>query len=101
MDMRTRTIEVNDQTYAACNAHDPDAVAAVFADDAVTRDAGSDEVAVGRDAVLERAVRLLAAFPGLQLERQDLCFRTVAWYPSWSSMTQIWVASYVARSGRA
>lgn len=72
MDMRARTIEVNDQTYAAWNAHDADAVAAVFAEDAVTRDAGSDEAAVGRAAVRERAAQLLAAFPDLRLERQEL-----------------------------
>ena len=39
-DVRTRTLEVNDRTYAAWNAHDPDAVAAVFAEDAVLREAG-------------------------------------------------------------
>jgi steroid delta-isomerase-like uncharacterized protein len=72
MDMRARTIEVNDQTYAAWNAHDPDAVAAVFAEDAVTRDAGSADASVGRDAVRERAAHLLAAFPDLRLERLDL-----------------------------
>ena len=42
---------VNDATYAAWNAHDPDAVAAVFAEDAVIRNAGSSEVEVGRRAV--------------------------------------------------
>jgi len=30
-DLRARTLEVNDATYAAWNAHDPDAVAADFA----------------------------------------------------------------------
>ena len=63
---------VNDATYAAWNAHDADAVAAVFAEDAVIRDAGSSEVEVGRRAVRERAVRLLAAFPDLTLARVDL-----------------------------
>jgi hypothetical protein len=29
IDQRSRAIEVNDATYAAWNAHDPDAVAAV------------------------------------------------------------------------
>jgi hypothetical protein len=51
IDHRRRAFEVNDATYAAWNAHDPDAVAAVFAEDAVTRDTGSDEAAVGRQAV--------------------------------------------------
>jgi steroid delta-isomerase-like uncharacterized protein len=72
IDHRARALEVNDATYAAWNAHDPDAVAAVFAEDAVVRDAGSSAVEVGRDAVRERAVRLFAAFPDLRLERVDL-----------------------------
>jgi steroid delta-isomerase-like uncharacterized protein len=72
IDHRRRAIEVNDATYAAWNAHDPDAVAAVFAEDAVTREAGSDEVAVGKAAVRERAARLFAAFPDFRLERQAL-----------------------------
>jgi uncharacterized protein (TIGR02246 family) len=68
---RSRAVEVNDATYAAWNAHDADGVAAVFAEDAVTRDAGSAEVAVGREAVRERAERLFAAFPDLRLERVE------------------------------
>jgi steroid delta-isomerase-like uncharacterized protein len=72
IDHRARAREVNDATYAAWNAHDPDAVAAVFADDAQTRDAGSDAVATGRAAVRERAERLFAAFPDLRLERISL-----------------------------
>jgi steroid delta-isomerase-like uncharacterized protein len=72
MDMRARTLEVNDLTYAAWNAHDPEAVASVFAEDAITRDAGSAEASLGRDAVRERAANLLAAFPDLRLERQEL-----------------------------
>jgi ketosteroid isomerase-like protein len=40
---RDRAVEVNDATYAAWNAHDPDAVAAVFAEDAVVRDVGNPE----------------------------------------------------------
>jgi steroid delta-isomerase-like uncharacterized protein len=72
IDHLARAVEVNDATYVAWNAHDPDAVAAVFADDAVTRDAGSTEVAVGPGAVRERAARLFAAFPDLRLERVEL-----------------------------
>lgn len=71
-DYRARTQEVNNQTYAAWNAHDPDAVAAVFAEDAVTRDAGNPNVANGRGEVRMRAVELLTAFPDLRLERLDL-----------------------------
>ena len=72
MDYRQRTREVNDATYAAWNAHDPDAVAAVFAEDAAVRDAGSPEPVRGRAAVRERAVMLLAAFPDFHLERIEL-----------------------------
>ena len=72
IDHRARALLVNDATYAAWNAHDPDAVAAVFAEDAVIRNAGSSEVEVGRRAVRERAASLLAAFPDLTLARVDL-----------------------------
>ena len=72
IDHRARALDVNDATYAAWNAHDPDAVAAVFAEDAVIHDAGSDDVEIGRDAVRERAGRLFAAFPDLTLTRVDL-----------------------------
>jgi hypothetical protein len=50
IDHPARALEVNDATYAAWNAHDPDAVAAVFAEDAVVHDAGSDELEIGRSA---------------------------------------------------
>jgi steroid delta-isomerase-like uncharacterized protein len=72
IDHPARALEVNDATYAAWNAHDPDAVAAVFAEDAVVHDAGSDELEIGRDVVRERAARLFAAFPDLTLTRVDL-----------------------------
>jgi steroid delta-isomerase-like uncharacterized protein len=72
IDYRQRTLEVNDATYAAWNAHDADAVAAVFAPDAVVRDAGAAEAVRGRDAVRARAVMLLTAFPDFHLERIEL-----------------------------
>ncbi len=68
---RACTLEVNDGTYAAWNAHDPDAVAAVFAEDAVLREVGGQEVH-GRAAIRERAALLLAAFPDFRLERLTL-----------------------------
>ena len=68
-DVRARTLEVNDRTYAAWNAHDPDAVAAVFAEDAVLREAGRAEEVRGRAAIRARAAALLAAFPDFRLER--------------------------------
>ena len=67
-----RTLEVNDATYAAWNAHDADAVASVFAEDAVVREAGSPLEARGRAAIRERAAGLLRAFPDFRLERIEL-----------------------------
>src|SRR5690242_5125569 len=63
IDMVQRTHAVNDATYAAWNAHDAEAVAAVFADDAVLIEAGSPSVLRGRSAIRERATALLTAFP--------------------------------------
>jgi steroid delta-isomerase-like uncharacterized protein len=65
-------LEANRATFAAWNAHDPDAVAAVFADDAVIRDVGSPDVLRGRAAIRERAADLLVAFPDFRLRQLDL-----------------------------
>ncbi len=70
--VRERIVAANDATYAAWNAHDADAVAAVFAETAVVRHLGSPDVARGRDAVRERARTLLAALPDFSLERIEL-----------------------------
>jgi steroid delta-isomerase-like uncharacterized protein len=72
IDYRTCTLEVNDRTYAAWNAHDPDAVAAVFAEEASIREVGGAGQSRGRAAIRERAAALLAAFPDLHLERVEL-----------------------------
>mgnify|MGYP003691510329 CR=1 FL=1 len=66
------TWRVSDATYAAWCAHDPDAVAAVFAEDARTRDAGTETWEIGRAAVRDRAAVLLAGFSDFRLERQIL-----------------------------
>src|SRR5215470_957609 len=71
-DLRAHTLAVNDATYAAWNAHDADAVAAVFAPDAVLREMGSPQAFQGRAAIRERAAMLLRAFPDLRLERIEL-----------------------------
>lgn len=71
-DHRRRTLEVNDATYAAWNAHDADAVAAVFAEDAVLREAGRPVEIHGRDGIRARAAMLLHAFPDFHLERITL-----------------------------
>ena len=72
LDYRKQTQEVNDRTYAAWNAHDPDAVAAVFAEVCVVREAGSESESRGREGVRARAVALLSAFPDFHLERIEL-----------------------------
>ncbi len=72
IDYRSRTLEVNDQTYAAWNAHDVDAVARVFAEEAVVREVGNPLEARGRAAIRERAAALLTAFPDFHLERLAL-----------------------------
>lgn len=65
-------VEANRATFAAWNAHDPDAVAAVFAEDATIRDVGSPEPVNGRDAIRQRAADMLAAFPDFRLRQLDL-----------------------------
>ena len=72
MDHRAQAIAANDRTYAAWNAHDPDAVAAVFAVDAVVRENGGTVVTRGRAAIRDRAAMLLTAFPDFHLERLEL-----------------------------
>ena len=69
---RAATLAVNDATYVAWNAHDPDAVAAVFAEDAVLREAGRPGETRGRAAIRERAATLLRAFSDFRLERLAL-----------------------------
>ena len=66
-------VTANRATFDAWNAHDADAVAAVFADDAVIRDVGSPDGPVrGREAIRDRVADLLAAFPDLELRQLDL-----------------------------
>jgi steroid delta-isomerase-like uncharacterized protein len=68
----SQIVEANQATFAAWNSHDPEAVAAVFAPDAVIRDVGSPEVLRGRDAIRDRAAGLLVAFPDFRLRQLDL-----------------------------
>jgi steroid delta-isomerase-like uncharacterized protein len=65
-------VEANRATFVAWNAHDPDAVAAVYAAEAVVRDVGSPDPLVGRDAIRARAADLLVAFPDFGLRQLDL-----------------------------
>ena len=68
-ELAAHTHRINDETYAAWNAHDAERVAAVFADAAVLREAGSGVEHRGREAIRERALALLAAFPDFRLEK--------------------------------
>ena len=72
IELRAHTQSINDATYAAWNAHDPDSVAAVFAENALLREVGQPEPIAGRSAIRERAAALLAAFPDFHLERLEL-----------------------------
>lgn len=63
---------MNDATYVAWNAHDPAAIAAVFAEDAVLREAGRPDETRGRAAIRERAAMLLRGFSDFRLERLTL-----------------------------
>jgi steroid delta-isomerase-like uncharacterized protein len=65
-------VGANRATFAAWNAHDPDAVAAIFGADAVVRDVGTPDVLRGRAAIRERAADLLVAFPDFRLRQLDL-----------------------------
>jgi steroid delta-isomerase-like uncharacterized protein len=72
MATRDQIIDANRATFDAWNAHDPDAVAAVFAVDAAIRDVGSPDLLRGRDAIRARAADLLVAFPDFRLRQLDL-----------------------------
>jgi steroid delta-isomerase-like uncharacterized protein len=65
-------LAANEATFAAWNAHDPDAVAAIFAEDAEIVDVMTGEVLKGRDAIREQAAARFAAFPDFRLERRML-----------------------------
>jgi steroid delta-isomerase-like uncharacterized protein len=69
MDMRARIEQANAATYAAWNAHDADAVAAVFAPDAEIVDVVSGTTTRGRDAIRDTARARFAGFPDFSLEK--------------------------------
>jgi steroid delta-isomerase-like uncharacterized protein len=70
--MREVILAANEETFRAWNAHDPGAVAAVFADDAEILDVMAGQVARGRAAIRDNAAAILAAFPDFRLERRML-----------------------------
>ena len=72
MATREQIVAANRATFEAWNAHDPDAVAAVFAEHATIRDVGSTEPVEGRAAIRARVADLIRAFPDLRLRQLDL-----------------------------
>jgi steroid delta-isomerase-like uncharacterized protein len=69
---RKAIVAANDATFRAWNAHDPDAIAAIFAEDAEIVDVMTGEVITGRDAIRDQAAARFAAFPDFRLERRML-----------------------------
>ena len=69
MDLRALIRRANDDTYAAWNAHDADAVAAVFAPDAEIVDIASGTVTRGHDAIRDTADARFRGFPDFSLEK--------------------------------
>lgn len=61
--------ELADQLLERWNAHDPDGVAALCADDVVLVDPALPEPVVGRAAFRDTVASALAAFPDFHLER--------------------------------
>jgi steroid delta-isomerase-like uncharacterized protein len=69
---RAVILAANEETFRAWNAHDPDAVAAVFAEDAEIVDVMTGEVIKGRDAIRAQASARFAGFSDFRLERRML-----------------------------
>ena len=61
-ELRAAIVAANEETFRAWNAHDADAVAAVFADDAEIVDVMAGQVHQGRNAIRANAAAILAAF---------------------------------------
>lgn len=69
---REAILAANEATFRAWNAHDPDAVAAIFSEDAEIVDVMTGDVARGRDAIRAQAAERFAAFSDFRLERRML-----------------------------
>lgn len=69
MELRDRILRTSDKLHEAWNAHDPDAIAEVYVDDALVLDAVSGITTKGRDAIRADALAHLAAFPDVSIER--------------------------------
>jgi steroid delta-isomerase-like uncharacterized protein len=71
-ELHAAILAANEETFRAWNAHDADAVAAVFAENAEIVDVAAGQVVRGRAAIREHAAAILAAFPDFHLERRML-----------------------------
>jgi steroid delta-isomerase-like uncharacterized protein len=65
---RAQHVELVERLTDAWNAHDPDAIAACYARDAVSRDATITEALHGRRAVRNAAAMYMRAFPDIRFE---------------------------------
>ena len=70
---RDELVAQMEAAYAAWNAHDAGAIAALYTSDATVRDAADpDNPAVGSEAVRGRAEAILSAFPDAKLEMRSI-----------------------------
>jgi steroid delta-isomerase-like uncharacterized protein len=60
--------DVIERWLKAWNAHDPHAVAAMYIEDAISRDMGRDAALMGREAIAESLTTYMEAFP-------DICWK--------------------------
>jgi C-1 hydroxylase len=75
---RAEQVEIVERITEAWNTHDPDAVAACYAADAVSRDVTITEALHGRAAIRNAAAMYMHAFPDIQFEiRRVVCDRDV------------------------
>ncbi len=89
---REQILAANEATYAAWNAHDAEALAVLFAEDAVIVDVGFPSEVRGREAIRERAELIFAAFPDFQIERVELMID-----PSTPGNADTWVVTATHR----
>jgi steroid delta-isomerase-like uncharacterized protein len=68
---RDEIAAVCERQAQAWNAHDPDAVGAFFAQDAILHDASGETVS-GRDAIAARAKMYIDAFPDMRFDIQSV-----------------------------
>jgi steroid delta-isomerase-like uncharacterized protein len=85
----------------AWNSHDPDAVAAFFAPNALYEDTGAGERPQGREAIRAHVATVMAAFPDLRFELVRAAHGPAFTAGEWrSEMTHLGPISGLAPSGR-